>query len=92
MVNTTEVKPSQIWADNDPRSTGRTLRVEHITVTGKAFCTILTNSDETQREVDHGTQRATGYRPKDMRGRTTFIKLSRFKPTSTGYRLIGQET
>ena len=88
---TPTVEPGQVWADNDPRSAGRTLRVEHITTTGKAFCVILSNSNEAQQEIDGGAQRATGYRPKDMRGSTTHIKLSRFKSTSTGYRLVEGE-
>jgi hypothetical protein len=72
-----DVRPDQVWADNDPRSVGRTLRVDQIE-DGKATCTVLTNRDAADLN-DWGT---------DMRGRTVSIKVSRFKPTSTGYRLI----
>jgi hypothetical protein len=69
------VKPGQIWADSDPRSAGRTLRVVRVEG-GKAVCTVLTNSD------------ATGWARRDMRGTTTRVSVSRMRPTRTGYRLI----
>jgi hypothetical protein len=78
----TEVKPGQVWADNDPRCEGRTLRVEAIEDT-KAVCVVLTNSKLTQGHLDQKTGWA-----KDMRGKTTKISLNRFRPTSTGYRLL----
>jgi hypothetical protein len=80
-----EVKPGQIWADNDKRCAGRTLRVDAIEG-GKAVCLILTNSDETQEIVD--ARSAAGYPTTDRRGKITQISLSRFKPTNTGYRLV----
>lgn len=76
------VEPGQVWADNDPRSDGRTVRVDRID-DGKAVCTVLTNRTHAQRELDRGTGWST-----DSRGRTTRIALSRFRPTSTGYRLV----
>lgn len=82
MTTDTAVKPGQIWADNDPRSDGRTVRVERIE-RDKAVCTILTNRDAAQRDLDRGSVWVN-----DMRGRTTRIALSRFKPTNTGYRLV----
>ena len=75
-----DVNPGQIWADNDPRSAGRTLRVDRIEG-GKAVCTTLTNVDSTQWRIDRDDRTA-----RDMRGRTTRISLARFRPTSTGYR------
>lgn len=78
MSETPEVRPGSVWADNDPRSAGRTLRIERIE-DGKAVCTVLTNSDNT--DLNSPWQR-------DMRGKTTRISLSRFRPTSTGYRLV----
>ena len=54
---------------------------------GKAFCTILTNSDNEQAVLD-GKNNALGYTPKDRRGRTTKISVARMRPTRTGYRLI----
>ena len=77
-----DVKPGQIWADSDPRSAGRTLRVDRIEG-GKAVCTILANADSTQWRIDRDDRTA-----RDMRGRTTRISLARFRPTSTGYRLV----
>jgi hypothetical protein len=45
----------------------------------------LTNSDETQEQIERARD---WYRPQDMRGKTVRIKLARFVPTSTGYRLV----
>ena len=73
-----EVRPGQVWADNDPRSEGRTLRVDSIEGS-KAVCTVLTNSDNT--DLSSPWQR-------DMRGKQTRVSLVRFRPTSTGYRLL----
>lgn len=36
------VHPGQTWADNDPRSEGRTLRVDAVD-DGRAVCTVLTD-------------------------------------------------
>lgn len=82
MTTDTRVKPGQIWADNDKRAEGRTVRVERIE-DGKAVCTVLTNRDAAQRELDRGSAWCT-----DMRGKTTRISLARFRPTNTGYRLV----
>ena len=85
----TDVRPGQIWADADPRSAGRTIRVDEI-VGDKARCTVLTNYDETQAYVDNPdskpTYMANAYR--DRRGKVTTISLKRFVPNSTGYRLV----
>ncbi|WP_123661636.1 hypothetical protein [Actinocorallia herbida] len=61
-----------MWADNDPRSVGRTLRIERVEGE-RAVCSILTNADGS---------------PSDRRGTTTRIGLRRFVPTSTGYRFL----
>ncbi|WP_190253552.1 hypothetical protein [Dactylosporangium sucinum] len=82
----TAVKPGQVWADNDPRCAGRTLRVDAVD-DDKALCTILTNSDTTQELIDNPAQ-SPWYRRSDRRGKQTRISLARFVPTSTGYRLI----
>ena len=76
-----DVKPGSIWADNDPRSAGRTLRVERIEG-GKAVCTVLTNITPSKADLQRGVLVS------DRRGETTRISLARFKPTSSGYRLI----
>jgi hypothetical protein len=39
------VRPGQVWAGNDPRAAGRTIRVERLDG-DKAICRVLTNSDE----------------------------------------------
>lgn len=79
------VKVGDVWADNDPRVAGRTIRVDRIE--GEyAYCTILTNDDETQQALDNPKGRS---RRRDNRSRPTRIKLARFKPTSTGYRHVG---
>jgi len=84
----TDIKPGQIWADNDRRSAGRTLRVERIEGT-KAVCTILTNSDKAQADIDRAANKPSYWCDfKDTRGKTTRVSISRMKPTSTGYRLI----
>lgn len=75
-------EPGQIWADNDPRCEGRTIRIEHI-VDGKATCTVLTNRTAAQDELDRGRTYLT-----DRRGTTVGIRLDRLRPTSTGYRLV----
>ncbi len=85
----TTVEPGQVWADNDPRAAGRTLRVD--TIDGdKAICTVLTNTNETQAYLDRPDTKpaymAGAY--SDRRGTQTRVALKRFAPTSTGYRLV----
>ncbi|GLX06820.1 hypothetical protein Misp03_37470 [Microbispora sp. NBRC 16548] len=48
------VQPDQVWADNDRRCAGRTLRVDSVDSV-HAYCTVLTNPTETQRLLDRGT-------------------------------------
>ena len=66
------VEVGQVWADNDSRVYGRTVKVEAIDG-DKAVCRVLA------RPVDY---------PQGRTGHTTKISIGRFKPTSTGYRLI----
>lgn len=77
-----DVRPGQVWADNDPRVAGRTLRVESVTTT-HAVCVIVTHDAQTQRALDEGSPWV-----RDRRGKITRIMLARFFPTSTGYRLV----
>jgi hypothetical protein len=79
---TPEVKVGQVWADNDSRAQGRTLRVEAIDG-DKAVCIVLTNYAEVQESLDLGKTNL-----RDARGKKVRIKLSRMRPTSTGYRLV----
>lgn len=71
-MSTVEVKPGQVWADNDPRTPGRTIRVEKVEG-DRATCTVLTPATNSHL---------------DSTGRTTTVALSRFRPTRTGYKLI----
>lgn len=85
-----DVRPGQVWADNDKRSTGRTFRVERIVQDprmGKpvAVCTVVTNSDRVQDEVDRWGVKSHF---KDTRGNTVRVAVNRMRPTTTGYRLL----
>jgi hypothetical protein len=87
-----DIRCGQVWADNDPRCEGRTIRVDSIDG-AKAVCTVLTNSDATQRHLDAYDRPGRSRYPsgpilKDTRGKVRRISLSRFRPTSTGYRLV----
>lgn len=74
------VERGQVWADNDPRSKGRTVRVLRVEET-YAVVTVLTARDSAH---DAERQRAVGAERR--------IRLARFTPTSTGYRLVTGET
>lgn len=69
-----DVRPGQVWADNDTRSRGRQIKVLAV-VDGKATCTVV------QPPQTPGTTRPP-------QGRVTRISLRRFRPNSTGYRLV----
>ncbi|TDD97724.1 hypothetical protein [Actinomadura rubrisoli] len=86
MAADSTVKPGQTWADNDKRAEGRTFRVESIDG-DKAICTVLTNTDVAQQQIDEYRGRSCPW-ARDMRGKATRISLSRFKPTNSGYRLV----
>ena len=85
----TDVRVGQVWADNDPRSRGRTIKVHAIEGT-KAVCSVLTNDHEVQTYVDGRKARPAWARNafQDQRGKIVRISLSRFKPTSSGYKLV----
>jgi hypothetical protein len=81
------IRVGQVWADNDPRNEGRTIRVDRIEdhlhghggLTGRvahAVCTVLTP--------------ATEY-PTARTGHQVTIRVSRMRPTSNGYRLIPED-
>jgi hypothetical protein len=82
MSETTTVRPGQVWADNDARCEGRTVRVDSVDDT-YAYCTVLTNIAWVQRRIDAGhTDHA------DKRNATARLMLRRMRPTSSGYRLV----
>jgi hypothetical protein len=70
-------EPGQIWADNDPRCEGRQVRITAVDGTHATVELIATRD----RPL------LTGQKPAPI-GRQTRILLRRFKPTSTGYRLV----
>ncbi|MDH6116871.1 hypothetical protein ABH930_000290 [Kitasatospora sp. GAS204A] len=67
------VRPGQIWQDNDPRTHGRQLRIETVDTTHATAVPVAVTP-----------QGAVALLP----GRATRIRVDRFRPTSTGYRLI----
>ncbi|WP_251153742.1 hypothetical protein [Cellulosimicrobium sp. Marseille-Q4280] len=101
MTNTAdvpEVSPGQVWADNDPRCAGRTVRVVDLDVDTRgqrvAKVVTLTNADRDQKMLDRhgpaaaGTQVGPDWVPNDRRGKTSTIRVDRMRPTSTGFRLV----
>lgn len=68
MTETITVRPGQIWADNDKRQHGRTLRVERVDG-DRTLCRILTNRDVVQRDIDR--YGAAGMQ--DRRGKTVSV-------------------
>ncbi|GGK61681.1 hypothetical protein Sme01_03500 [Sphaerisporangium melleum] len=69
----TSVRVGQVWGDNDPRSTGRKVRVVEV--------------DDTHATVEayiHPGARHLHSKPP----RRSRIRLDRFRPTATGYRLL----
>lgn len=73
------VQAGQVWADNDPRAKGRALEVKRIEPPN-AICVVLSNRD--------GWDKEKNWTPKSMVGREMKIKLRRFQPTSSGYKLV----
>ena len=87
-TDTPTVRVGQVWADNDSRADGRTLRVdtiEHSPGGDVAVCTVLTNSHGQQERIDRP---AAWDRPKDARGKQTRVRIDRMRPMSAGYRLV----
>lgn len=66
------IRPGQIWADKDPRMTGRTFRVVSISQDRVLVKTLTVGRDSIGRSV----------------GKTTIISRGRLRPTSRGYDLI----
>lgn len=85
MTGLPDVRPGQVWADNDPRSAGRTLRVDSIE-NGKAICVIVTDADDVAARIHRAHE--CGVAARGSVGRTTRISLPRFVPSATGYRLV----
>lgn len=75
----TEVRPGSVWADNDKRNPGRTVRVNLVDKM-YAYCTVLTETGGGEPTV--GTGGIPGAE------RKVRIRLNRMRPTASGYRLI----
>lgn len=96
-----QVRVGQVWADNDKRWPGRT--VEVIALEGKrgepaARVKVLTMDDwsagrlKAARDAGYtgrgGVYLPTGWTPEDTVGKESVILVRRFRPNSTGYRLV----
>jgi hypothetical protein len=84
----TQPKVGQVYADNDDRVKGRTLKVlgvgEH-----HSRLEVLTNSEDIQRLLDDATPGTRSYVPKDRRGKQTVIANDRLgTSTQRGFTLI----
>lgn len=87
MSETTTVRPGQVWADRDWRYEGRTIRVERVD-DAYAYCTVLTNSNDTQERLDTGHKTPWGSMETDKRGSETRLMLRRMCKSSTGWDLV----
>jgi hypothetical protein len=70
-------RPGQVWKDNDPR-----IRADH----GCDRLVRITSVDDDGRATCEAWYEKPG-----ERSRTVRIRLSRFKPTSTGYAFVRDE-
>lgn len=76
---TVQPRPGQLWSSSGIRDHGRLLRVD--AVDGQhAMCTVLTNSNRVQRELDMDRPNT-----RDGRGRAFRIRVDRMRPTANGY-------
>lgn len=73
MTETPQPAVGQIWEDNDPRAYSRKVRIVELADTHAVV------------ELHQPRRPVSSAKP----GRRTRIRLDRFKPTSTGYRFIG---
>jgi hypothetical protein len=78
-----EVRPNQVWADNDPRAKGRLVRIVSVHA---AEPNGPSNRQEPYARV--AVERVgRNVRRKEV-GEQRTIKLRRFRPTRNGYRLV----
>lgn len=76
------VEPGQVYADNDYRVEGRTLRIDRVE-DGIAYCTVLTNYRHVDEMISNGHSTEM-----DKVGTTTQIRTRRFTADARGYRLL----
>lgn len=87
------VQPGQVWEDCDRRANGRAVRVLDITTDWAPHGRTPNGTPYARVElVNHRGRPAWGHEnlPRAEPGRETYIRLDRFRPTSSGYRLIIQ--
>lgn len=87
-MSTPDVKPGQVWADNDKRAKGRTLLVLSVGHDERrgyavAVCEVLTMGGSSDFRLDAGVGR-------DTVGLRTRVAVKRMRPNSTGYRLVSE--
>lgn len=75
MTTDIQVKPGQIWADNDKRSKGRHIRIVAMNGSRALVEQVAYNERDGIAAALPGV-------------RQTRIRLDRFRPTSSGYRLV----
>jgi len=86
MAEEIEVRPGQIWQDNDKRGYDRQVRIVeivHVHVPGRP-----SNGRGVPHAVVELVQGRSAEYGQAKPGRRTRIRLDRFRPTSTGYRLV----
>lgn len=76
-----EPRIGDVWADNDPRYSGRTFRIDRFE-RDVAICTVLTDRDDTPEDLSalHGRRLRAG--------KTTRIRTDRLRDIASGYRLL----
>lgn len=75
MTGLPDVRPGQVWADNDKRCAGRHVKVLEVTgqFGGRPWSVKVQPCNAAGAPVE---------------GRVTWNRLDRFRPTATGYRLV----
>ncbi|GII87093.1 hypothetical protein Ssi03_50830 [Sphaerisporangium siamense] len=76
MPETPDVRPGQVWAGCDKRSAGRKV---HVVEVGDTHAVV-------EAYIPPGARHLHTRPPRQSR-----IRLDRFRPTSTGYRLVSAE-
>lgn len=87
-----QIKVGQVYADNDDRVKGRTLKVVGVGETHSRM-EVLTNAADIQRLLDDDTPGTRSYVPKDRRGQQTVIRNDRLgTSTQRGFTLVEDAT
>lgn len=93
--STPTLRVGQVWADNDPRSAGRTVQIIEVGLTKERHTGAAPwlQSRGKERREDQPAVRVRALSvarnaSSSQIGRETVILASRFTPTRTGYRLV----